>query len=336
MSTIFVFIEYGSGKIKNASLKALGEAHRLADKYSLRVTALILGHNPDGLVDLSPIQRGVDEVLLADHKKLTNYNSELYVQVVVDEAKKMKAAVIFLGATALGKDLGPKIAARLNTCYFNDCINVDLEGGFLKAARPIYGGKVISNFKSAVSRFQVAALRPGIFKTISDSAKKAEIRRVVLDLDNIKTKIVLKEIIGAAAGRIPLTEARVIVSGGRGMKNTENYKILEELAGILRGTVGASRAAVDAGWWPQEYQVGLTGKTVAPQLYIACGISGALQHLAGMTSSEFIIAINKDPSAPIFKIADIGIIGDLFEIVPLLIKELKNNLANRLFYAKKK
>lgn len=322
MNRIFVFIEYRFGKIKNASLEALGEARRLADKYGLRVAALILGHNLDGLMD-SLIWRGADEVLLADYKKLADYNSEAYVKVVTDETRRAEAAVIFLSATALGKDLGPKIAARLNACYFNDCVSVDLEGGFLKAARPIYGGRVIANSKSVISNFQVATLRPGMFRAIANAAQKAEIKKIFSCIDNTEIKAVFKNIIGAAVGKIPLIEARIIVSGGRGMKNAENYKILEELAGILGGTVGASRAAVDADWWPQEYQVGLTGKTVAPQLYIACGISGALQHLAGMISSKFIIAINKDPNASIFKIADIGIVGDLFEIVPLLIKELK-------------
>jgi electron transfer flavoprotein alpha subunit len=245
--------------------------------------------------------------------------------VLADLITQQQPTVVLMGATAMGKDLAPKLAARLKTSLACDCIGLKLdEAGHLLATRPMYAGKVWADFRSLTPSCQIATIRPNVFTLPPPNPSASpQVERLTLKLDPEGLLAKIREILAAAESKVELTEAKIIVSGGRGLQGPENFKIIEDLAEALGAAVGASRAAVDAGWKPHSYQVGLTGKTVSPLLYIACGISGAIQHQAGMSSSKYIVAINKDPNAPIFKLANYGIVGDLFEIVPLLTQEIK-------------
>ena len=348
---IIVFAEQRDGKLKRVSLEALGEGRRIADKLGAKLTSILPGYKIKDLAR-TLTQYGANEVIVADNELLEKYNSEAYVSVIADEASKIKPALILLGASSMGKDLAPRLAARLKTCLANDCTSIKLtptqtlpprgggkgEGGqnsdllpkpLLEAVRPMYGGNIIATVISNVPDYQIATLRPNLFSPVKPDEKRPINTKEVGAYCNTPLRAIVKEIISSASGAVDLTEAKIIVSGGRGMKGPENYKILEDLAKVLGGAVGASRASVDAGWKPHEFQVGLTGKTVTPDLYIACGISGAIQHLAGMSTSRCIVAINKDPNAPIFKLADYGIVGDLFQIVPLLTEEFKKLLSEK-------
>jgi electron transfer flavoprotein alpha subunit len=228
-----------------------------------------------------------------------------------------------MGATAMGKDLGPKLAARLRSSLASDCVALEMEpDGSLLATRPVYGGKLRAVMKAVKPARQVVTIRPNVFSAPPSGVKKAVIEAVPIPAVE-RPAATVREIQQTGTGKVELTEAAIIVSGGRGLKGPENFKLVEELAGALGAAVGASRAAVDAGWKPHSFQVGLTGKTVSPQLYVACGISGAIQHQAGMSSARVIVAINNNPNAPIFKLATYGIVGDLFELVPLLTEEVK-------------
>lgn len=322
MNKILVFIEQRAGVVSESSLEVLSKARELADKNSKQVVVLILGKGIEKEVK-KIVGYGADEILIADHELLTHYNTGIYSQVFAKEIEKMNPIAILFSATPMGNDLAPKIAARFKSCYLNSCIDINFDGDFLKVTRPNFLGKIIVNLKSVVSEFQVASLQPGVFEASVIRGKTAEIKKVEFDFSALNPKIAVKEILNKTAGKMSVATAPVIVSGGRGLKSAENFKMLEELAELLGGAVGASRAVVDAGWREQRDQVGLTGKVVSPGIYIACGISGAPQHLAGMRNAKFIIAINEDPEAQIFKIADVGIAGDLFKIVPLLIKELQ-------------
>jgi len=265
-------------------------------------------------------------VYVAEDPLLKYYSSEAYTTLLCDLISKCQPRAILLGATAMGKDLAPQMAARLKTCLISDCITLDLnDQGHLVATRPMYGGKIHGEVMSNVTALQVATLRQNVFPAITPSRqpRKAKLEQLPIPLDASRLKTKVREIQATTSATVELTEASIIVSGGRGLKGPENFKIVEDLANVLGAAVGASRAAVDAGWKSHSYQVGLTGKTVSPLLYIACGISGAVQHQAGMSSSRYIVAINKDPEAPIFKIASYGIVGDLFEVVPLLTQEIK-------------
>lgn len=321
MENIFVFIELKFGAITKLSIDVLGKARELADKYGGKVTGLVLGND---FADLSGnlARVGADEILLAENEKLTDYNSEIYGKIICGEIEKLKPQVVFLGSSRIGKELASQISAKFSSCCFQDCVDVDIEGDFLKAKRLVLAGKAFVILKSRRLQFQVATLRQGIFCS-SISEKIAEFKKMELPAD-LTSGILKKSFIDKSSGKVSLLEAKVIVSGGRGMKSAENFKILDELAGALKGAVGASRGAIELGWRSSDAQVGFTGKTVSPQLYIACGISGASQHIAGITQARFIVAVNKDAEAPIFKIADTGIVGDLFEIVPLLTKAIND------------
>lgn len=268
---------------------------------------------------------GATRIFYADAPDLALYSSDLYADFVGAAAERCDASVILMGATAMGKDLGPTLAARLKSPIATDCVALSMEGEHLVATRPVYGGKAWATVKSRVSVRQIATLRPNVFAPSPPrEATAAVVEKIALDRgDPERPRAVVKEVRATTGSKVELTEASMIVSGGRGLKGPENFKIIEDLAEALGAAVGASRAAVDAGWKPHSYQVGLTGKTVSPLLYIACGISGAIQHQAGMSSSKYIVAINKDPNAPIFKLATYGVVGDLFELVPLLTQEIR-------------
>jgi len=266
---------------------------------------------------------GADKVFVGDNAALEPYITEAHAQVVAKILKDNDAAIALFGASVQGKDLSARVAAKLAGGLATDCTDVKIDGGKLVAVRPMYAGKCFGEVAFNTTP-AMASLRPNVFPAV-ENAKAGAVTKVDVAVDAQKSKIL--EVQKDTSGKVDLTEANIIVSGGRGMKGPDEYKILEELADVLKGTVGASRAAVDAGWRPQKDQVGQTGKVVSPNLYIACGISGAIQHLAGMSSSKCIAAINKDAEAPIFAKADFGVVDDLFKVVPELTAVCKKMLA---------
>jgi electron transfer flavoprotein alpha subunit len=310
---ILVFCELKDGKLRKPSQEALAEARRLADGSGLSVGALFVGASCAGSEDAA--QYGADRILQVEAPALAAYSSDGYAVAIADAVKAKGATVLLAAATSTGKDVAPRAAARLGAGYAADVTGLSMEAGRLQAIRPVYAGKAFatSGFDSPV---QVATTRPNVFAaTVNPKAGVVE----TLAAPTGGFLAVVKEILAKGGGKLDLTEANVIVAGGRGLKEGANFQLLEDLAEALGGVVGASRAAVDAGWGiPHSMQVGQTGKVVSPTLYIACGISGAIQHVAGMSGSKVIVAINKDPEAPIFKLATYGIVGDLFEIVPEL------------------
>jgi electron transfer flavoprotein alpha subunit len=267
---------------------------------------------------------GVDRVYVVDDPRLKDYLAELYVPVAADIIQSLSPKVVLAPASVDGKDLSARLAARLGAGLATDCTELKIEAGALKAKRPVYAGKAFAWCEWAPGAWpQMASCRPNVMDCrVPDAAKKAAVDKPAANMPGeSKSQVLAAQ--KDAKGKIDLTEAQIIVSGGRGMKGPENYAMIEELAQLLGGTVGASRAAVDAGWRPHSDQVGQTGKVVTPNLYIACGISGAIQHLAGMGSSKFIVAVNKDPEAPIFGKADYGVVEDLFQFVPVFTEEVK-------------
>ncbi len=323
MGEILVFLEQREGQLKMASFEVLEAGRRLAKNLQLPLSTILIGSNVGSLVETVSYY-GADKVLSADHPSLERYNNSLYTFVLAQEAKKREAAVILLSATATGRDLAPRLAARLGGPFFSGCLGLSASDRLMEATRLVYAERLKATVKSTTPRFQVVTLRPNAFPPAKEVREKVSaVER--LDVSNLPSgpSAVLRDVIYTKGLKTDISEARVVVAGGRGMRGTENFGILEDLAELLGGVVGASRAAVDAGWKPQEVQVGLTGKSISPELYIACGISGSVQHLAGITTARHIVAINKDPEAPIFKVADLGVVGDLFEVVPMLIKRLK-------------
>jgi electron transfer flavoprotein alpha subunit len=319
---IFVIAEQRDGALRKVSFELASAARKLADQTGDEVSAILLGSGIESLA-AGLGKFGVDKVFVGDNAALEPYVTEAHAQVVAKILKDNDAAIALFGASVQGKDLSARVAAKLAGGLATDCTDVKVDGGKLVAVRPMYAGKcfgeVVFNTTPAM-----ASLRPNVFAAV-ENAKAATVTKVDVAVDGVKSKVL--EVQKDASGKVDLTEANIIVSGGRGMKGPDEYKILEELADVLKGTVGASRAAVDAGWRPQKDQVGQTGKVVSPNLYIACGISGAIQHLAGMSSSKCIVAINKDAEAPIFTKADFGVVDDLFKVVPELTAACKKLMA---------
>ncbi|EKQ51807.1 MULTISPECIES: electron transfer flavoprotein subunit alpha/FixB family protein [unclassified Clostridium] len=321
---VWVFAEQREGELQKVSLELLGEGRRIADELGVKLTALLLGNNIEALAK-TLAEHGADEVLVADDKNLEHYTTDAYTKVICDLANERKPGILFVGATFIGRDLGPRIAARLSTGLTADCTSLAVEGenGDLLATRPAFGGNLMATIACPEHRPQMATVRPGVFAKITTDPSNCTIEKVEVKLadSDVRTKVL--ETIKAKKDIVDIAEADFIVAGGRGVGNKENFKLLEELAAALGGTVAGSRAAVEKGWIDGAYQVGQTGKTVRPQIYIACGISGAIQHVAGMQDSDLIIAVNKDDSAPIMKIADYAIVGDLAKVVPELIAQVK-------------
>lgn len=318
---VMVFIEEREGKIKKTSLEALAAARGLADKLQEKVTAVRIGSG-DPSENLASY--GADAVWNTQHELLQSYSTEGFCAAVAQAIEKCQPRFVLSSASAMGRDLMPRVAARLDAGLAQDCIEIEIaESETLQCVRPIFAGKAYSKVR-VLTTPAMATLRPNVFQAGEpDPSRAAENSSFEPQLDPAKIKASVKETKASAGQTVELTEANIIVSGGRGMKGPENFPIIKELADALGGATGASRAAVDAGWIDHQHQVGQTGKTVSPTLYIACGISGAIQHLAGMSSSKYIVAINKDPEAPIFNLADYGIVGDLFEVVPALTKAVK-------------
>ena len=315
---ILVFCELKDGKVRKPSLEALSEGRRLADAAGKPLGALFVGASCAGAAEAA--QYGADAVLTCEAPALASYSSDAFAAVIAGAVQAKGATVLLGAASAMGKDVLPRVAARLQAGYASEVTALSMVDGKLQAIRPVYAGKAFATttFTSAV---QVATTRPNVFAATPKAGAGAP---EALPAPAADFKAVVKEILAKSGGKVDLTEANVIVAGGRGLKEGANFKMLEDLADALGGVVGASRAAVDAGWGlPHSIQVGQTGKVVSPTLYIAAGISGAIQHIAGMSGSKVIVAINKDPEAPIFKLANYGLVGDLFEIVPELTKAAK-------------
>jgi electron transfer flavoprotein alpha subunit len=310
---VWIVVEQRDGALRKVSFELASAARKLADELGDEVGAVLLGSGVEGLApELG--KYGVDKVYLADDAVFETYTTDAYAAAVAKVVKENDPAILLLASSVLGKDLSTRLVGKLATGMASDCVELRIEGGKLIAKRPMYAGKAFGEVSVSGSP-QMAQLRPNVFPA-DESAKAGEVVKfdAGVSADDIKAKVA--EVQKDTSGKVDLTEAEIIVSGGRGMKGPENYNIIEELADVLGATVGASRAAVDAGWRPQSDQVGQTGKVVSPNLYIACGISGAIQHLAGMSSSKYIVAVNKDPDAPIFAKADYGVVDDLFKIVP--------------------
>ena len=324
---LWVFIETEEGKAKSVGFELLTPGRELADKQNEKLVAVVIGQNVEDVAK-EAIAYGADEVLLVEGEEYYNYNTDTFAYALEELVKKYKPSTVLIGATNNGRDIGPRVACRLKTGLTADCTNlgIDEESGNMAWTRPAFGGNLMATILCPNSRPQMGTVRPGVFKkSAKDEAKTGEIIRedIHLEADKVRTKLL--ERIKEVSESVNLEEAEIIVSGGRGVGSAENFSYIRDLAEVLGGTVGASRAAVDAGWIPHVHQVGQTGKTVAPKIYIACGISGAIQHLAGMSGSDTIIAINKDEDAPIFEVADYGIVGDLFEVIPAFIEEIKKS-----------
>ena len=313
---VCIITEFRGGAFRRVSFEVASDGRRLADALGEPLTAIALG---DGVAAAAATlgQYGVEKVYAVDQPLLKDYLAETYAPVVAEILQTVQPKVVLSAASVDGKDLSARLAARLGAGLAQDCTALKIEGGALKARRPVYAGKALAWYEWADGAFpQMASCRPNVMACLlPDASKSAAVETPAVTLPAARSRVVSVE---AAAGKVDLAEAQVIVSGGRGMKGPEHFAILEELAQLLGGAVGASRAAVDAGWRPHSDQVGQTGKVVTPTLYIACGISGAIQHLAGMGSSKFIVAVNKDPEAPIFSKADYGVVEDLFQFVPAL------------------
>ena len=319
---VFVIAEQRDGALRKVSFELASTARKLADQSGDEVSAILLGSGIESLAaELGKF--GVDKVFVGDNAALEPYVTEAHAQVVAKILKDNDAAIALFGASVQGKDLSARVAAKLAGGLATDCTDVKVDGSKLVAVRPMYAGKCFGEVAFNTTP-AMASLRPNVFAAV-ENAKAAAVTKVDVAVDAPKSKVL--EVQKDTSGKVDLTEANIIVSGGRGMKGPDEYKILEELADVLKGTVGASRAAVDAGWRPQKDQVGQTGKVVSPNLYIACGISGAIQHLAGMSSSKCIVAINKDAEAHIFTKADFGVVDDLFKVVPELTTACKKLMA---------
>lgn len=321
MLDVLVFVEQRGGDLKKAGLEALGEGKRLADAQGGRAVAVLAGQNVAALAPELGAW-GADRVLVADDARLSRYATGAYVRAVQSAVDKVKPAALLMGATAMGKDLAAAIAARLEAGLAADCVELSFSDGALVARRPVFSGKAYATVK-VLSNPALATLRPNAFPARKGSGGAPPVEKLDVSFRPEDLRAATREISLAAGGKKELTEAEIVVSGGRGLKGPENFKLIEDLAAALGGAHGASRAVVDAGWRPHAEQVGQTGKTVSPNLYIACGISGAIQHLAGMSSSKVIVAVNTDKEAPIFKVATYGIVGDALQVIPALIEELK-------------
>lgn len=322
---VYVFAEQREGKIQNVALELLGKARDLADALNEKVCAMVLG---SGIKDLAAtlIAHGADEVLLVDDPSLDVYTTEPYAQAIKAIVDAKKPGILLLGATTIGRDLGPRLAARMQTGLTADCTELDIEAEthHLMMTRPAFGGNLLATIMCTDHRPQMSTVRPGVMMAKpADAARKGTVEDFKVNFDRSKFRVKVEKAVKEQKNLVDITAAKVLVSGGRGVGSAEGFQKLEALAKVLGGEVSSSRAMVDAGVTEHARQVGQTGKTVRPDLYFALGISGAIQHLAGMEGADLIIAVNKDKYAPIFEVADMGIVGDLHKIVPALTAALK-------------
>jgi len=321
---VWVFAEQRRGNLKNVSFELLSRGRELADTLRTELCAVCLGHNVADIDRL--IAHGADKIYLVDNPDLADNQEDYLTHKLVGLIKEYKPEVFLAGATALGRAFIPRVAAILNTGLTADCtgLDIDTEKRLLLQTRPTFGGNIMATIICPNKRPQMSTVRPRVFKkSAPDPNRKGQIIKVNFKKESVTARTKLLSFIEDLTEKVKLEDADIIVSGGRGLGKAENFKLLAELAEVMGAALGSSRAAVDEGWIPYSHQVGQTGKTVCPRLYIACGISGAIQHLAGMQTSDVIVAINDNPDAPIFQVAHYGIVGDLFQVVPLMITKLK-------------
>ncbi|MBG9443439.1 electron transfer flavoprotein subunit alpha/FixB family protein [Cytobacillus firmus] len=322
---VWVFIEQNDGKIEGVSLELLGAGRKLADKLEVPLSGVLLGYEIKSL-SREVIAYGADQVYVIDHEVMKDYRTESYMKAVIHLAEKYKPEIFLYGATSNGKDLASAVATDLSTGLTADTtmLDVEVEKRLLEASRPAFGGNIMATILCKKHRPQMATVRPKVMKAMEPNPDRhGEVieEPITLREDDMRTKVI--KIVKDVTKKVNLAEAHVVVAGGKGMGDLQNFQLIHELADTIGATVGGTRDVVEAGWLPHEQQVGQTGETITPKIYFAIGISGAIQHVVGMKNSEFIIAINKDPQAPIFDVATYGIVGDALEIVPKLIKEFK-------------
>lgn len=324
---VWVFAEQKNGKISQVALELLGSGKKLSENLSVPLAAVLIGSAIEGEANRL-IAYGADIVYLVEDNSLRFYNDESFANIFVQLILNYKPEIVLMGATTYGRSLAPRVASRLNTGLTADCIEleIDPEKKILMQTRPAFGGNLMATIICPNHRPQMSTVRPKVMKPLQpDENRQGKIIKPEVTIpDNLKVKVL--DVVNTLFDTVNLFEADIIVSGGRGLGNPKNFALIEDLAHVLGGAVGASRATVDAGWIEYSHQIGQTGKTVGPKVYFACGISGAIQHLAGMSSSDIIIAINKNPDAPIFKVATFGIVGDVLEVLPELIKEFKAHM----------
>ena len=321
---VWVFAEQRDGKIMPVVIELLGEGKKLAAEVGCELCAVLCGSGVEGLAD-ELFAYGADKVYVADHEELSTYRTDAYTKVIYEAIEAYKPEIVLLGATHIGRDLGPCLAVRANTGLTADCtkLEIDPEDKKIKQTRPAFGGNLMATIVCPNHRPQMSTVRPGVMeKAAYEEGRKGEVIKLNVEFKegDIRTKVV--EIVKSMKEAVSLTDAEIIVAGGMGLGKPEGFELLKQLADKLGGVIASSRAAVDAGWIDHAYQVGQTGTTVKPKIYFACGISGAIQHAAGMQNSEQIIAINTNESAPIFEIADYGIVGDLYKVIPAIMEEL--------------
>ena len=341
---VYIFAEQVDGKVSNIAYELIGEGKNLAEKLNTEVTAVLIGSGVKGEAEKLGAY-GADRVILVDDPELKDYRTEPYTHALSEVINKFKPEIVLIGATAIGRDLGPSTSARVETGLTADCTQLEI-GNFpltvpadtedpqkhnqLLMTRPAFGGNTIATIACPNNRPQMATVRPGVMqKRAKEDGRAFELVEFNPGFKPNDRYVDILEVVKKIGDTVDIMNAKILVSGGRGVGSAENFKILDELAEVLGGEVSCSRAVVDAGWKPQALQVGQTGKTVRPQIYFAIGISGAIQHLAGMEDSDLIIAINKDEDAPIFDVADIGLVGDLNQIVPAFTKQLSAYLASK-------
>jgi electron transfer flavoprotein alpha subunit len=328
---VFVFVQQVDNKVTSVSYELISKGKELAKELDTEVTAVLLGHKVETMC-AKLAKYGADKIILVDDPALEVYMTEPYTHAVSEVIKAHKPEIVLFGATAIGRDLAPRVSARVHTGLTADCTKLEIDLGTknLMMTRPAFGGNIMATILCPEHRPQMATVRPGVMQRVEITGDaKADVEQFKIADIAAHNNVEITEIVKKTAGKMDIMDAKVLVSGGRGMGSPENFKLLEDLALALGGTISSSRACVDAGWVEKDRQVGQTGKTVRPNLYIACGISGAIQHLAGMEESEIIIAINKDPGAPIFEVADYGIVGDATKILPLFAEQVKKLIASK-------
>ena len=322
---VWVFAEQRQGVLTKVSHQLMGKARQLADTLGSQAQAVLLGHGVDALAQ-ELIADGADVVYLAEDPVLEHYRTDAYAKVLSELIESKKPEIVLYGATTVGRDLAPRISQRIYTGLTADCTGLDIDESerLLLQTRPAFGGNIMATIICPHHRPQMSTVRPGVMSAPKpDPGRQGTVERVPVNLSEGDLQVKILQVVKEARRRVNLEDAKIIVSGGRGLGGSDGFEVITQLAGALGGEVGSSRAAVDAGWIDHDHQVGQTGKTVRPELYVACGISGAIQHQAGMKESKFIVAINKDPGAPIFQVADVGIVGDLYKVIPEIIRQLK-------------
>ncbi len=320
---ILAFAEQKNNQFKKVAFEIVKAATSIAGQLNAEVVAVVVGHNVASIAGQLG-GYGASRVVTVDDASLEKFSTTAYSKVIAEITKQESAEIVLLSASAMGKDISPRIAVKLQAGLASDCTALKIDGGTIVATRPVYAGKGLVDVM-VKTETKIFTLRPNVFTAGVSNGESAKIENKKIELNDADFSVVVKET-KTASGKKDVAEADIIVSGGRGLKGPENFKMVEDLADVLGAAVGASRAVVDAGWRPHDEQVGQTGKTVSPSLYIATAISGAVQHLAGMSSSKYIVAINKDKEAPIFSVADYGIVGDAFEVLPAITAEVKKLL----------